>query len=620
MKLRFATPFILTLTLLFPPGVSSQPEQQGTKLRLAQSYEQAGDFEQAVNLYTELQRIDPQNFLYFDGLRRTYLQLKRYDDAVQLIRQRLVIAPDMNLRAMLGGVFYKAGREKEANSEWEAVIASDPSNQNVYRIVANTLLENRLLEKTAEMYRRGRTACNDPNLFTVDLAHLLAVSMDYEGSAVEYVRWLQTNPTQLGFVQGRMASFTGKDDGRNAAIAAVSRAMKEKEDVRLHQLLGWLYLEGKRFEEAFSIYQKLDRLNNAQGAELYNFADRVFKEGSFEIAARAYLQAIKVPVSPARMPFARYGYASSLKEMSALSDTMAGWLPSSGGPVAETHTRYSGAVGYFREIIAEYPRTEFSAKSYYQIGTIQLERFRDLDAALASFEAVGRELPGPTPIHHAVALKIAEVHLMRGDTARASAGLRSIASLPTATPDQQDEATYRLAEIDYFGGAFQRAIEQLSGITMDLGASYTNDALGLLAFLQENVTTGEDALKEFARADFLARQNKNTEAIALFRSVIARFPEALLVDDGLLRIAALQTRAGLFADAIKSYERLLTEFREKSISADRALFNIGEIYQFGLQDRPRAITSYESLLADFPSSLMVTTARKRIRALRGDTL
>ena len=142
----------------------------------------------------------------------------------------------------------------------------------------------------------------------------------------------------------------------------------------------------------------------------------------------------------------------------------------------------------------------------------------------------------------------------------------------------------------------------------------------MLSFLQENKTTGEAALLQFAYADFLARQRRNTEAIPLFLNVIEKYPQALLVDDALMKVASLQTQARLFDDAIKSYERLLTQFKESSIALDKAQFNIAGIYQFALNDKPKAIAAYEKVLTDFPQSLLADIARKRIRELRGDSL
>lgn len=624
LKMRSRVPVAVIAALVFFVFPFSNIHAQSDaemKFRLAGNYEQAGKLESAAKLYEELYAKDNTNYLYFESLRRVYLQLKRYDDAIALIQHRLITNPaDLATRAVLASTLYKSGQEKEAFHEWDNVIAMDPTNAGVYKLVAQSMLESRLLDKAAEIYRRARVTCKDPNLFTLDLAQLLSISMDYPGASEEYLSWLRQNPTQLAFVQGRMSSFTNKEEGRAAAIEAVQEELKRRDDPKLYELLGWIYLEGKNYTDALEAYRKLDQLTNAQGGQLYAFAERAFKERAFGPAAKAYLEAINTPIAAARMPYAKYGYACALKELSDVTDTLGQTSSDAQFPATESQPNYTGAVAYFKEIVKDYPHTEFSAKSYYQIGTIQFEKFFDLDGALTSFESVERDFPGQNIIHYDVALKIGEVATAKGDSSNAATKYRFVADAPNATPDQHDEAIFRLAELEYFEGRFQDAIKRLGDITINLKADYANDALQLLSFLEENKTTSEAALSAYAHADFLARQRRNTEAIPLFMNLVDKYPQALLVDDALMKVARLETQARLYPEAITSYERLLAQFKESSIALDRAQFNIGEIYQYGINDKSKAIAAYEKLLSDFPQSLLATTARKRIRELRGDSL
>ncbi|RPH35458.1 hypothetical protein EHM92_06140, partial [bacterium] len=265
-----------------------------------------------------------------------------------------------------------------------------------------------------------------------------------------------------------------------------------------------------------------------------------------------------------------------------------------------------------------YPRTEFAARSYLQIGLIQFEKDFDLDGALASFDRVKDENPDIAAITYDVALKAGQVLTARGDTTAAMARYLSVAKAPSVTPDQSDEATFRLAELDYFRGQLTAAIQRLDSLTLNLKADYANDALSLRAFLQENSAASTQGLAAFARAEFLARQRKNTEAIALFQDIVKKFPQAFLVDDALMKAASLQARSGLYREAVASYETLLNQFKESSVSLDRARFQMGEVYELGLKDTANAVACYEKVLVDYPHSVLVEQARSRIRRLRGD--
>ncbi|RPH33797.1 hypothetical protein EHM92_08105, partial [bacterium] len=315
----FCTAFLLGVLAC---SALSQTPDATTKFRLAQSLEQAGEIERAASLYRELLTRDPSNFMYFDGVQRTLLALKQYDEAIRLIGTRLNKAPgDLNLRALLGSVLYRAGREKEADDAWDKAITAAPSNPNTYRLVASTMVENRLLDRAVATYRRGREGCNDPMLFTMELAGLLVASMDYKGATLEYLRWLEQNPAQVSFVQNRMALFSWKPEGRGAAIEIVRTATETREDIRLYELLGWLYMEGKDVNSAYEVYRTIDRLSGSNGTGIYAFAERAFRERVFDLSARAFRAALDAPLPAVRRAAAMYGHATSLKELAAVPDT-----------------------------------------------------------------------------------------------------------------------------------------------------------------------------------------------------------------------------------------------------------------------------------------------------------
>ena len=137
---------LFLLALFLSPILLSQPRGDDPRIRLAQSYEKGGRIEEAAALYAELYRSDSTNIVYFDGLRRMYVQLKRYDDAIALLKGKLSGSrDDVMIRVQLGSVLYKAGRDREAQQEWDQAIAVDPLNPGYYRAVAGALTENRLL-------------------------------------------------------------------------------------------------------------------------------------------------------------------------------------------------------------------------------------------------------------------------------------------------------------------------------------------------------------------------------------------------------------------------------------------------------------------------------------------
>jgi tetratricopeptide (TPR) repeat protein len=612
----------LVLLVLAIAGACSQTPDTQAKFRLAQGLEQSGELERAAELYRDLLRSDPRNYAFFDGLHRTAMSLKRYDEAIAVIKARIALFPaDVPLHAMLGTALYRGGKERDAMDTWDAALALGVTNVQTYRLVANVLIENRLLDRAADVYRKGRTLSDDPSLFSIELAQLLAATMDYGGATAEYLRWLSRNPAQLGFVQNRMATFSWKPDGRTAAISTVRSGMAvQPDDLRLHELLGWLYLEGKDFVRAFDAYREIDRLSRANGIAILGFADRVFRERAFDVAASAYSEAMQSQLPSQRIPQARYGAACAAKELQGSIDSSRGFTLPGVRPSSESRTRYTGPLATFAAIAGEYPHTEYAVKSLFQIAMIQLRQYFDLDQAQQMLEKVLIESAATPALRMDVRLRLGEIFVARADTIRAAEAFAAVAAAPSATPDQSDEARLRLAELAFFTGRVADAVGILDSISVNLQHDYANDALSLQALLEENNRTDPGALGAYGKAEFRARQHKNSEAIQLFLDLAGRYPRAPLVEDALHRVGALQTEAGMFQEAVSTYDRLLTELREQSRMPDRALFRKAEVLQVGLLRPYDAAGAYERLLVEFPNSVLANAARQRIRFLRGETL
>ncbi len=613
--------FCLILMLLVPAGTRSQTPDLQAKFRLAQGLEQAGEQERAAEVYRDLFRRDPQSYAFFDGVHRTAMALKRYEEAVAVIKARMQYFPsDVPLHAMLGTAYYRSGDEQQATAAWDKALTLAPAAQQTYRTLAATYVENRLLDRAAEVYRKGRVGCKDPQLFTLELAQLLAATMDYTGATREYLQWLHANPSQIGFVQTRMSAYSWKDDGRTASVTAVREALRNGENLRLYELLGWLYLEGKDFTQAFDVYRHIDELSSARGVSILDFADRVFREHAYDVASQAYREALNRDLPPARLPQARYGAACATMELQIARDSLLVTGTPDLRPASESRTRFAGALGSFDAIVTEFPNTEYAARALYQSGTIHLRQYFDLDQALQTFQRILASPAASMMLRTDVQLRLGEIQLYRADTTAASTAFRAVTALPGATPDQLDEARLRLAGIAFYSGRIADAMALVDSISSNTDHDFANDALDLRALLEENAQTAPAALALFGKAEFLAQQRKNTEAIAVLTDLVSRYPRTPIVDDAVLRTATLSMRAGMFAEAVTACDKLLTDLREQCRVPDRALFQKAAVQQFGLRVREDAIASYERLLVEFPTSVFAGEARKRIRQLRGDAL
>lgn len=608
---------LAAVLLLVTPAAPAQESDQMMKLRLAQNFEQAGEWERAVALYEELYRFEPANYVYLDGLQRSYTQMKEYDKAIEVIRSHLRIQPnDVNLMTTLGGLYYDSGRESSADSVWKAVIAVNPRTMHLYRLVAGQMMEHRLYDQCIRTYTAGRSISNNETLFADELGNLYTALQQYASAAQEYVRLVRASPDQLLLAQSRLSVFTSKPEALMAAAKVIGAEVKETpENIALHRLYSWILLEDRQYDRALEQYREIDTRTRASGRELFSFAQRLSQERAYRTAAEAFKEVADQSKNSSLLPQARFGYARAVEELSEQSDTATARIDSAdGGPIPESLPTYRRAIQLYESIVAESPGSDLAMQSLFRIGSIRYEKLFDLDAALDALNHI-QNIARASQVFYGAQMTIGLIHEARNDLPAARRAFENLGSGPSN--EYRDQAAFRLAEIDYYEGRFDSSLAKLKRFTKNLATDLTNDALELQYFILENNSTAPEALAEFAGADLLIRQRKYTESLNRFQDIIRRFPAAPLVDDAYMEMGDVFLRAKRPNEALAMF-RFVADSMQSSILQDRAEYLIGEVYWKFLKNTAAAIEAYEKLLAEHPRSLYADEARKRIRTLRGD--
>jgi len=634
MKITQVVYFVIAVALVVN-AVSLQSldaqtqEDDRTLYRLAQQYERSGDYRNALRIFERLYVRDPENFTYFDGFRRMLMQLREYDQAISMTEERLADTPNnVNLRSILGGMYYRAEDREKAFEVWEDTIEREPRNMVVYQKVATQMIENRLLDQAIEVYKQGRENVGQPHLFANDLAFLFASTMNYRGATREYLLLLEHTPQQLSFIQSRLSMYVLRNEGLPQAIeVAEAAADRHRDKVQFQRLLAWLYREAKKFENAYEVYKELDRTQNAQGAELYSFAQTAFREREYDVAARAYQDILEQYPDFDRKPQVRFGYARCLEEKSMIADSLYHAVfpvspPVDEGRISEMRTSYDQVIEAYQSLVSDYEGSSIGAQALFRVGLIQYFWYFDLDGALETLQEVVR-LYSRGDIYMDARELLGEIYTVRGALDEALEQYDKLLESQQVTEEYKDLATLRRAEIAFYRGEFDEALEEMRELVQKTYSSYANNAIELQTFIIENRepmlrgVRSDDALKLYARAMHQKHQQRYSEAIATLEHIVEEYPGALLIDDALLTIGDLNFSMRRYDDAVSAY-RKIQELEDKSIVTDRALMRIAEVYHFGMGERERAIEAYEDLIVEYPRSMLATEARQRIRMLRGD--
>jgi tetratricopeptide (TPR) repeat protein len=612
--------------LFFCLSANAQNRDSDIKFRLAQSYERSNNFESAVKIYEELYTKDSSNVVLLEALRRVYIQLKRYDDAIYLLQARLGKTPnDITLFAQIGSLYARKSDEQKSKEIWDQAITIEPNQEGTYRIIASAMIENRLFDRAIETYQRGRTECGNTSLFIMDLAYLYSVMLNYSEATREYLNFVLNNPSQLAFVQSQMSQYISRADGLTAAIVVVEESIKKEiNNLDFKRLLSWLYMEGKQFDKAYDVFKIIDEKTKANGQELYDFGERALKEKAYTIASKAFLNVVQHYPTFDRLPQARFGYARTLEESNYENDTLnlfGNKLSFSTKEQSETQSKstQAQAITSYEQIVNDYRQSDVAAKSLYRIAIIKYEQFFDLDGARTALETIEKNYRMFPLIHADGILLLGDIYIALGELDKSKNQYESFLNLRPEFAAYKEKASLRLAELDYFNGNFQDAITKLRTIAQNPLSSVTNDAIPLQIFIEENIKPSDALLKIFAQGDLLRRQQRYSEALLKFESIIQTDSTSELIDETLMNIGDVLAHLQKYPDAIITYERLIKGFPD-ALDLDRAFIKIGQIYEYALKIKEKAIDTYKLMLERFPNSIYAAEARKRIRELRGDNI
>ncbi|MEJ2614343.1 MAG: tetratricopeptide repeat protein [Ignavibacteriaceae bacterium] len=549
---------------------------------LGQNYEQAGELEKAKGIYEDLYKKQPHNYQVFDALNRIYILLKAYNSSVQIINDQINYSPqNITLYGILGTTYYLMGDENKAFKTWDDALNKFPKKAANYRTFGNYAIQMRTFNKAIEYLKKGEAIADDPKYFSYDLANIYALTMQYKESAKEYCSILSKDPKQINAVQTRIFSYINKPEALKSTIEVFKDYSGNDKNLSFDRILGRLYIENKSYKEAFDIYKEIDSKSKIHGAELFNFAELVYNDEQYSVAADVFNYILdNYPDSPFASR-AKLGYAKTLEADLSAKDTIDDWKQfhfiNSGKTDAEEKV-----ISAYLDLTKIYPNSEVGYEAYLHAGRIRLYRQNDLTDAEKYFEKVIEETPS-SKYGAAAYAEMGKINLLKGNLDSAEMNYSKILLNTKLSKESRNYAAYQLSKINFYKDNFEKA-----------------------------------DLVIFASAEFLAEQQKFKAAADKYK-IIAQNPQAFLLQGiSQFREAQMELALNNYNKSLNLLQNIANE-GEKNIYADKALYLIGKIYQFSLNETNKAVEAYEKLLEKFPNSLYLDEVRNQIKNLRNKT-
>lgn len=602
---------IIFLVLIF--GVQAQ-QRNDQKFTLAQSYEQIGDFDSAVKIYEELYQSDPANYQYINALYRTYTQVKNYAALVNVLDARIKQSPnDIEAYGMLGSTYYLMGNEEKAVEVWNEPFKSGKVNPVFYRMIGNYVLERRAFEIAIDLYEKGKKASDDKILYAFDLARLYSLTMQFEKAAGEYCLILSTQPAQRQIVETKIFETISRPGALDAMIRVIEDCA-DKNNLSYSFVLARLYSEKKNYRKAYETYSYIDKAQSSKGIELFNFARQMYSEKEYSLAADVYKKITdEYPDSPINSQ-AALGYARAL-EASLFEDYEKSL------PLWKSHfplTKFQSAkteevLNAFNLVINLYKNSEPAYESMLRIAVIQFYLLNNYEEARKLLETIVKEAPLSKNSAEAY-LELGNIALIDGKLDEAEKDFSSILKLLSATEEQKNKAIYKLGKVNFYQGNFDEAKKNLSKVLGNLKDNSANDAIELILLLNPQMNDSSNLLT-YAQAEFLADQKKFDEAAVSYKKLAENQQAFVLRAISAINYGEMLIAVDNYPEAISVLERLSAE-GEKNIYADKAVYLLAKINQYGIKNFTKAEEFYQKLLAEFPKSIYADDARAQILTLQ----
>ncbi len=592
------------------PRVQQQARPDQNRIRMAQDYERRGNYVGALRIYQNLLQQVPSNQLYYEGVKRNLLRLKRFDELLGIIKSQMAARVNVKYYADMGGVYYKQGLPDDATMVWQEAVARFANQKPSYTYIANAMIANRLYDDAIQVYLQGRTHFKQQTLFVFELANIYVIRLKYKEATREYLTHLAHNPNQFSYIEGRIVNYTKDSETARSVADILSEALpNHKQKYLVRKLMADLYLRIEDFAHAMEQFQILETMEpppnlkrkNESGRELFFFGEKALKAEEFSFAEQSFnLIVEKYPRSQFTVQ-ALFGLAQARKKQ---------------GMPAQ-------ALQKLEELVAIDNRSTWGQEAMFLIGEIYFNDLFDLDKALQAYDAITQKHPRGKRTNQAY-VRIGDCHAARGEFEDAQKWYaRSTKMLPAGSA-LRDQAEYQTAYLNFLTEDYDTALESLTSLTDDIGAEgrnqdFVNDALELMFLIEENRASSEPALKLYGGAQRFKLQKIDAKAISALENLLATYPQSGVADEALLELADLENRRGDHHKAIDHLTGLLQQHPESVFNA-LAQKRIGEIYELAVGDSRKAYDAYEKVLVNYPNSLYVEEVRLKLRSFPAQKL
>jgi len=577
----------------------------GNDIRLAYQYYNNKDYDKAEVLFKQISEHSRAK-IYYTYYINCLIEQGKFDIAENSIKRQIrKHKSDPSYYVDYGYVFKRQNRFEDAEKYYEKALKRVLNNSASVQSLASAFMLRREYDYAEKTYLKGRKITN--NDFRSELANLYAVQRKFQKMIDEYLDWTEKSPRNLTFVENRMQFFIDKDINDEFSDILrkelLKRIQKGNSSIIFNRMLVWFFMQRKDFFQALIQAKAIDKRIHGSGKQIFDLAETAKSNRDYNTALNAYNYLIEK------------GHRSSFFIEANVGKLNVSYLKIINGDVISS------------EDIENLEKDYMQTLKSLGVGFNTIQSVIDL-AHLKAFY-LNKPKEAEDLLNSALALQGLDIRLAArceielGDVLVYENNL-DLAALIYAKAELEnkgnllgDSAKLKKAKLAYYAQNFKWAKAQFDALKESTSKPVANDAIFYSLLIDEN-TEGDSlqqAMKLYSQADLYVFRQKKDSALNLIDTLLKEFPGHQVTDEAYYLKAKIFISKKEYTEAKNCYKKIITEYAY-DILADRAMFDLGLMYEQKLNDMEQAAELYKRLMLEHPDSIFVTEARHRFRKIR----
>jgi len=205
-------------------------------------------------------RKDPRDYTALYNLASMDMIDGKYADASDFFRRALEQKPtDVRVLTAYGTALDKAGDWQQAEVQFKQALAADPENRFARYDLAQLQLQHEKLPEAEQNFRKLLADTPGDSEAHAQLGAILAATNRAAEGQKELEAALAIDPNNMNALFN-LASLEAEQGNLAGAAGLLEKALKQKDDVETHRLLGTVYAAQGRFENALEQFRTVEKL------------------------------------------------------------------------------------------------------------------------------------------------------------------------------------------------------------------------------------------------------------------------------------------------------------------------------------------------------------------------